>query len=912
LSASGDPGEAGLRRALDLLVPEGGELLGRAADTADLVRELVDTASVSSPVTAGEVSAASRRQVLVCACAAMEDLVLHNLRAVHAGSSFLNLPSARRPVQANWDQLSGLRPGMSGLPGVPFPAEEPLAVAARLLQGLDRLGWDRDLVELYQARLRHLDPRGESGETSFREALSQRRSCGVGSRTYAELLMGLIECLLDRGAVREAHELSREDLRVPSRSAEVRWLRLRHWTAMLMGQCTRVPKLDSMAATLEIPHSLVELREHWEAERASFPGRAVQGASAQRALTEQFPLHEHGEAVGRSSIGAAVFCVFLLEVGGVVTPLHVDTAPGLRDGVAGWLREREEQCSVRTGPEHRMVVQAASQRVHGRCESSLGTGSLALALTPILDPEGEVAGWLHIEWEHHLIPTGSRLARLAEVWRSRLWRLALEARGPNALPVSAVSETDPVDWRVGGGRERLLQVQSEPSRELCSQLFRRCLVALGIKLRQRRWWAFVQEGDALRYVCSGGDGLGSAESQPGAARAIDRCLATSGPVVFEEHDPGLALFEGSASGVVLPLSRGGRIVGLLAIESSRQRDFRPSEVERLMGIVTELALPLSLAAFRAWHLERFGNDLFLDCTRAPIRELASWVDDAVRAKTSVVLSGPNGSGKRTLARWLHWRRGAGSEPLTLLHCGLDFEGMSARSDFIERLVRPRGSVVLDDLPSLAPELQIEFLRLIEEGGGGPSNARDWRSRLLLTTPLPLGQSVRDGTIHPELAARLERMQIFVPGMSDRRQEISGLVSFLAQRFAAEEGMRAPLFDDDAVALLWRQPWRANLRELESLVFQLVLLHPSQRVSADLVIEVARRFKFALIKKLPSLRPRRQDLVQALRTTLKSTGSLNKRRAALYLGWDPDTLVSRLEDYGLDAAVLEAEAESWGL
>jgi len=84
----------------------------------------------------------------------------------------------------------------------------------------------------------------------------------------------------------------------------------------------------------------------------------------------------------------------------------------------------------------------------------------------------------------------------------------------------------------------------------------------------------------------------------------------------------------------------------------------------------------------------------------------------------------------------------------------------------------------------------------------------------------------------------------------------------------------------------------------------VLLHPGETVDAEAVHAVAREFHLQLRERLPSRRPRREDLEQALRTTRKGTGRPNKRRAALYLGWDPDTLVLRMEDAGLVGPALD--------
>jgi DNA-binding NtrC family response regulator len=132
-------------------------------------------------------------------------------------------------------------------------------------------------------------------------------------------------------------------------------------------------------------------------------------------------------------------------------------------------------------------------------------------------------------------------------------------------------------------------------------------------------------------------------------------------------------------------------------------------------------------------------------------------------------------------------------------------------------------------------------------------------------------------------------------MADRREEIPGHVLAFARRFSEEAGCESPEFEDDALALLWRQPWESNLRALANLVYEIVVLAPGQALDAPAVQRIAARFGQSLLRRLPSRHPRRSDLRAALETTRNAVGTINKTRAALYLGWDPDTLVARLRE-----------------
>lgn len=936
---------------LELLVPEGGELQSLAREAFALVRAMGEAPVQRPQLSGAEVHRAIEQEGRARLGGALEDLLAHHLRAVDRGRSFLVLPTPRVSVQAAWESLLQLQPSSLQPPGVPGPGEAPLAVAARLLEGLYRLDWDLDLLELWRARIKRASHGQRAGERAFRKGLEQVPARGLGSRTYAQWWMGLVECLLDRGAVREARELAVKAPRSRSRAECHRLRRLLAWLELLAGDPlaleSRSPQSDW---NLELPRAMAQMREDW---------KVAQGALAGRDGALHPPMEEHMEGgpdvpSSRHDLGALAYCVFVLGPGGGVRAIHREVAPGVRSRLSAWVADRDGACSVRTTPEHAMLVSARPVRLHDApFAAALSPSSLALALTPILDAEGEVAGWVHLEWEHHLIPDRERLDQLARSW-------AGEVRGVprRSMPIrelaSRVGEENPDGWIGGGAGDRLRHDLPAESRKLCAPLFEQCVAELGLKLAQRRWWAFARAGGDNYYVCGGGEGLSDGLQHPGGARAIDRCVTTSGLVSFEEPSPRLSIHAGSGSGLALPFLDQGCVVGLLVVESSRRRDFQGLDLNRLADRVDSYARRLVLAGFRSWHVERFGVDLHFEGPSPALRELLMKLGPATRAQAPVVFSGPGGTGKRMLARYLHWARGLGGQEIHLFNPELDFPPGTSREEFARAIVRPHGSVVLDNLPALSNELQAELLNQLEladrpgawdsanqhaglgppkspgapgevaasgwpnpqggpastvpssqrAGADAPSTSTSLRARILAISPLPLADCMGAGRLRPDLGARLSRLEIPVPPLIDRREDLPGLIHFFSQRLAQSFGTRAPRFDDKTIALLWRQRWKGNLPELEALLYKLALLFPGELVTPDHVQETARQYKFPLLPKLPSKRPRRQDLLQALRTTLKGTGRINKRRAALYMGWDPDTLVLRMRDARLDDGAIE--------
>src|SRR5262249_35063879 len=135
---------------------------------------------------------------------------------------------------------------------------------------------------------------------------------------------------------------------------------------------------------------------------------------------------------------------------------------------------------------------------------------------------------------------------------------------------------------------------------------------LGIKTAQRKWWGFVLEGTEIRLVAAGGEGNGLSSGARGNGRAVTRAAATRSRVSFEAPDTRLSLDERAASGVVLPLLVGTELCGLLAIESSRRRDFRDADLVRIAESSEPRGLALKLARFGLWHRRKFGFEVWFD------------------------------------------------------------------------------------------------------------------------------------------------------------------------------------------------------------------------------------------------------------------------------------------------------------
>jgi transcriptional regulator with AAA-type ATPase domain len=907
--------------ALELLLPDAEPpLMQRARDVTHFLRLLSDDAHSARAASVGidwdrartELEEHDVRRLV----RALTDLMRHHLNAISAGDSFAWCGETALGVQAGWRLLEEFRDEMPWMAGVPEPGESPWRVAERLLESLVRLGISEAEAALWRARLARWSEGPRAAEKSFRTQLERAERESGDPLILRALVEGVAGCLLERGAVREARAWLLQHMAWVSRDARLRHLLA--WTRLVLGDFTGAKStlvgLRPWSGTL--PRALFELRSHQREWLPCLAGRApadeleIPGSPGAPGHIER----DAGCLRSRAEVGAALLCVFEFRPGRSTHALVIDAAPALREGLESWMHDREDAWMNSSQLEHRMVVAARSIVVQREGEASL-PGVLgrettrALALVPILDSEGEVGGWLHMEFEHHLLPSAPRLGRMAQAWSAELVRLAALNQGA----------TGPGPARRAAGLE--------PDSERCAEVFQRIVLELGIKTSQRRWWGFAVAARDVNQVATGGEGSILDTHRSGEQRALRRAALTGGTVLFDEPDPRLAIAPEAGSGVALPLLAAKRVCGVLAIESSRRRDFRSSDLERYARVLECGGLALRLAQFRTWHRVEFGFDLWFDAARPDFHNFAQTFLAAARSSSAVVLFGPAGTGKLILTRWLHFESAETPGPLKVFSCsrGLPRGGLFRILEDVGE-----GSLVLDDVEDLDPELQDELLRWLEGVDSASAHvrmdvtpkeapgcaAKAVRSpRVFATTRLGLTEAARSGKLRHDLALRLNRLQLRVPALRERREDILPLIGCLARRFAEEEAVGVPVFTDEALALLWRQPWDGNVRELENVIYKLVLLPASEGRSSRTTIDtphvarVAQTFELDLARKLNSRHPQRSDLLAALRATRMGAGRINKTRAALYMGWDPDTLVARMQDLGLQG-VTELDPSAW--
>jgi hypothetical protein len=877
--------------SLDLLLPDANAHRLQTARSLVTCLRLVVDAGRRSPAGVVHVSldrareefeAHSRRRVL----AAVLDLCRHCLYADVGTDTFAWWDEPELGLQAAWSVLEEHREELDWLPAVPSPNEPALETTVRLLDAARRLGLTEAEAQVWAVRVERARGGVERGESAARELFEQRGE-KLGDLA-PDALAAWVECLLDRGALRSVRNALADRGELVQRHE--RLARLAAWTALLSGDPAGARAAIRNEPWLgRLPDALAELRETEPEFLPRLSGRSPVAAPFARA-----PLSVAPSAVAqRKSVGALAFAAFELRELGQEHLIEFDVAPALQPRAQDWLRRIAGACSESGSAEHELVVGARVAARHRRapsvwtdCVSPQQVRSIALA--PILDERGEVAGWLRWEFEHHLVPSRQRLLALAKAWRARSPFSRVEtppAAKPERRAIHSVSAADGP----------------------CAEVFRMLVDELAMKTAQRHWWGFEVVNGELRESVEGGAAVHEPVGTRGGRRGLERALRSAGTVHFGDPAPALALWSGAASGVVLPVTSRGELCGLLAVESARRGDFPAALVERWLERIRALGTELRIARFREWHRRRAGHDVSLSAQGAAASAWTAELFAIARSNAPCAVVGPAGSGKQVVARWLHFESVRRDAPLVFLPAaGDEREFWTAFEAHLRHA--PEGTLVCEDLERIARPAQARLAAWLDRSG---QEAPRWR--WIGTASRPLATLGAAGELDAGLARRLARLELRVPSLAERRAEIPRIANALLKRFADQEQLPAPALDDEALALLWRQPWPGNLRELENLVHKLVLLHPGVQVGFEALNRTARRFHVELVRRVSSRAPDPETLRAALATTANLRGSINKTRAAMYLGWDPDTLVLRMNELeaserSLDSAKATSDAE----
>lgn len=241
-----------------------------------------------------------------------------------------------------------------------------------------------------------------------------------------------------------------------------------------------------------------------------------------------------------------------------------------------------------------------------------------------------------------------------------------------------------------------------------------------------------------------------------------------------------------------------------------------------------------------------------------IQEIVDVVQQVAPTDITVLITGESGVGKEVIARALHAASGRAKKPLVTVNCGAIPEGLmeselfghekgsftsavETRKGYFE--IADGGTIFLDEIGEMPLATQVKLLRVLESGEfmriGSPT-PRTTDVRVIAATNKNLEYEVQQKRFRPDLYFRLRSVNIWIPPLRDRREDIPLLIEHFVKEFSAKNSVQFLGFTDDATHLLMNYDWPGNVRELKNVIESILVLEKGKRVDADDVAKYLQR------------------------------------------------------------------------
>lgn len=358
----------------------------------------------------------------------------------------------------------------------------------------------------------------------------------------------------------------------------------------------------------------------------------------------------------------------------------------------------------------------------------------------------------------------------------------------------------------------------------------------------------------------------------------------------------------------------------LAVEAMRRgaRDFiqKPWENERLVSILrTQIELHRALqqaARLEAENrlLRAEGRPEFLASAPAmqPVLDTISRVGPS---DANVLITGEHGTGKEVVAQTLHALSTRASRTLVAVNTGAIPDGVfeselfghvkgaftDARTDRIGRFeLADGGTIFLDEIGNVPLRQQAKLLRVLESGEierVGSSRSRRINVRVLSATNTDLTVACGSGQFREDLLFRLNTVEIHVPALRERREDIPLLATHFLSRYASRYRRDVQRFDPAALQAMKQYSWPGNVRELEHTIERAVLMCRTAEIQpADLSLNSSRPQS----QNLEDLSLEAVEAVLVRKALQRFQGNVSQ--AAEALGLSRGALYRRMEKYGV--------------
>ena len=299
---------------------------------------------------------------------------------------------------------------------------------------------------------------------------------------------------------------------------------------------------------------------------------------------------------------------------------------------------------------------------------------------------------------------------------------------------------------------------------------------------------------------------------------------------------------------------------------------------------------------------------------ASMQKIYDLIERIRDSSINVLITGEGGTGKELAAKAIHYSGIRKGGPFIAVNCAAIPETLleselfgykkgaftDAKSDKKGLIFEAdEGTLFLDEITEMPPMLQAKLLRVLEEREVRPlgdTNSYTIDVRIISTSNCDITSSIQQGRFREDLYYRLKVIDIEMPALRERREDIPLLMQHFIQKFSKELKKAVSGVSGDALRILLNYPWPGNVRELENIIQRAITLSQHEVISPeDLPASIIQKADEKLFEKAMGEKFTLDQLEKEyIRRVLIETGG-NKSKAAERLGLDRKTLYRKLQE-----------------